>query len=125
MVKPPRPVILTVDRNQRNLELLGQVLAQNGYETRVAGDLPAFAQALAAGGIDLALVDIAGFDRRIWDFCERLRDEGTPFLVLSPRQAAALEEQSVAHGARGMLVKPLAVNELLRLVARLLEEDGQ
>lgn len=119
-----RPVILAVDRNKRNLELLGKVLGEHGYATRGANDLQEFARALADDHIELALVDIAGFDRRIWEFCERLRDRGTPFLVLSPRQAAALEQESVTHGARGMLVKPLTVQQLLRLIERLLEDEG-
>jgi hypothetical protein len=33
--------------------------------------------------INLALVDIAGFDRRIWEKYVRLRTENIPFFVLS------------------------------------------
>ena len=58
------PVILAVDHNSRNLELLSQFLGREGYQTRTAADLQEFDQALAeADGIELALVDIAGFDR--------------------------------------------------------------
>jgi DNA-binding response OmpR family regulator len=120
------PVILTVDRNHRNLELLSQFLGREGYQTRTAATLEEFDQALAeANGIGLALVDIAGFDRTIWERCEGLRHHKIPFLVLSPRHSAALQQESLTHGAHGVLIKPLIVKELLRLLGSLLESDAE
>jgi DNA-binding response OmpR family regulator len=119
------PMILAVDRNHRNLELLSQFLEREGYQTRPAATLEEFDQALAeANGIGLALVDIAGFDRAIWERCEELRHHKIPFLVLSPRQSAAIQQASLTHGARGVLIKPLVVRELLGLIRSLLEEDA-
>jgi DNA-binding response OmpR family regulator len=116
--------ILAVDRNHRNLELLSQFLGREGYQTRPAATLEEFDQALAeANSIGLALVDIAGFDRTIWERCEGLRHHKIPFLVLSPRQSAAIQQASLTHGARGVLIKPLVVRELLGLIRSLLEED--
>jgi hypothetical protein len=40
----------------------------------------------------LALVDITGFDRTIWERCEGLRHHKIPFLVLSPRQSASIQQ---------------------------------
>jgi len=118
-------VILAVDCNHRNLELLSQFLGREGYQTRTATTLEEFDQVLAeADGIGIALVDIAGFDRSIWERCEGLRHHKIPFLVLSPRQSAALQQVSLTHGARGVLIKPLVVKELLGLVSSLLEEDA-
>jgi DNA-binding response OmpR family regulator len=122
------PVILAVDHNSRNLELLSQFLEREGYQTRTAADLQEFDQALAsADEIDLALVDIAGFDRSIWERCEALRHHRIPFLVLSPRQSAAIQQASLTHGAHGVLVKPLTVKDLLSLIYSLLKEttDGE
>jgi DNA-binding response OmpR family regulator len=122
------PVILAVDHNSRNLELLSQFLGREGYQTRTAADLQEFDQAIAeANGIDLALVDIAGFDRSIWERCEALRHHKIPFLVLSPRQSAAIQQASLTHGAHGVLVKPLTVKDLLGLICSLLKEatDGE
>jgi DNA-binding response OmpR family regulator len=118
-------VILAVDRNHRNLELLSQFLEREGYQTRPAATLEEFDQALAeANGIGLALVDIAGFDRAIWERCEELRHHKIPFLVISPKQSAAIQQASLTHGARGVLIKPLVVRELLGLIRSLLEEDA-
>ena len=118
------PVILAVDHNHRNLELLNHFLGREGYHTRTATTLEEFDLVLAeANSIGLALVDITGFDRRIWERCEGLRHHSIPFLVLSPRQSNAIQQASITHGARGVLIKPLVVKELLGLIHSLLEED--
>ena len=122
------PVILAVDHNRRNLELLSQFLGPEGYQTRTATGLEEFDQALAEPDeITLALVDIAGFDRSIWERCEALRHHKIPFLVLSPRQSAAIQQASLTHGAHGVLVKPLTAKDLLGLICGLLQEatDGE
>jgi len=66
------------------------------------------------------LVDIAGFDHRIWEYCDRLRKQNIPFLVLSPKQNVAIQQQSFVHGASSMLTKPLAIKELFLLIRNLL-----
>ncbi len=68
--------------------------------------------------IGIALVDISGFDRRIWDCCEQLRSHQIPFLILSPKQSAAIGHESFSRGARSILVKPLIVKDLLSIVNR-------
>lgn len=115
------PLLLAVDRNPRNLELLTQFLSQEGYQICTVTTLEQFNQVLdESDEIALALVDISGFDRRIWKCCERLREAKIPFLVLSPRQSAAIQQESLAHGASSILVKPLVVRELLGLIRSLL-----
>ena len=116
-----QPLLLAVDRNQRNLELLTQFLSREGYQTCTLSRLEQFNQVLdQSDEIALALVDISGFDRRIWVCCERLREAKIPFLVLSPRQSAAIQQESLTHGASSILVKPLVVRELLGLIRSLL-----
>jgi DNA-binding response OmpR family regulator len=122
------PVVLAVDHNRRNLELLDQFLGREGYQTRMVTGLEEFDRALAEPDeIALVLVDIAGFDHRIWERCEVLRHHKIPFLVLSPRQNAAIQQASLTHGAHGVLVKPLTVKDLLGLICGLLQEttDGE
>ena len=69
----------------------------------------------------MALLDVAGFDRDLWERGARLRQERVPFLLLSPRPNLLLEQESRAQGGRGVLVKPLAVQQLLGAVRGLLE----
>jgi len=67
-------------------------------------------------------VDIAGFDRRTWNHCERQRAQVIPFLVLSPHQSEALQQAILTHGANKVLVKLLVIQKLLGLIRSLLEE---
>ena len=118
--------ILAVDQNPRNLVLMQAFLEKNGYQVETAGTLEAVDRALLGRrAIRLALIDIAGFDRGIWERCERIRDARIPFLVIFPQQHAALQEESLEHGAQGTLTKPLAQQQLLGLISGLLgEEEG-
>ncbi|MDW8145195.1 MAG: response regulator [Roseiflexaceae bacterium] len=113
-------LILTVDANRRNLEVLAQVLHQAGYRALPASTIAAFDQALEEP-ISLALVDVSGFGSNIWQCCERLRERAVPLLVIAARNSAALQQASVAHGARSVLIKPLVVRELLGLIRSLLQ----
>lgn len=118
------PLILAVDRNHKNLELLTQFLGKEGYQVLAVSSIEEFEQALMhSKEIDLALVDIAGFDRRIWEVCDRLRTENIPFFVLSHKQNVAIQQESLTHGARSMLVKPLVIKELLGIIRSLLEHE--
>jgi|SRR5579875_13550 DNA-binding response OmpR family regulator len=120
----PRASVLLVNWNQRNLELLANFLSKEGYATRTVGTLEAFDQALTAeDSIGVVLVDITGFDSSIWERCEQLRRRRRPFLVISPRQSAAIQQASLSHGARGVMFKPLMIKELIRLIQGLLEEQ--
>jgi len=118
----PKPLILAVDRNRRNLELLTQVLGQQGYQVLAKISLEGVEEALNAPiTIKLALVDISGFDASIWGLCQRLREQKVPFLVISPHQQAAVQQASIAHGALGLLRKPLIMREFLQLIQNLLK----
>lgn len=117
------PRLLAVDHNRRNLELLTQFLSREGYQIVGVASLEEFDRVLKqAKGIALALVDLAGFDQHIWERCDRLRKAKIPFLLISPKQLAAVQQAGVAHGARGVLTKPLVARELLKLIRSLLEE---
>ncbi len=111
------PSILTVGRNRRNLELLADLLAREGFDTCQALSLDDLDRELSCKGkVSVALVDLAGFGARIWQRCEKLREDGIPFIILSPRQSKALESESRSRGASGILVKPLVAEQLLGIV---------
>ena len=111
------PLVLTVNSNRRNLELLKQFLEKNDYKVMGAASLAEVDQALQSSrAFSVALVDIVGFDRRIWDYCEMMHNADIPFFVISPKQSNALQKESLQYGARGVLVKPLVIKELLGLI---------
>lgn len=110
-----------IDKNARNLELLGGFLNTHGYETIPLTDLTEFhAVLLAHPRIGLALVDISGFDRSIWEYCQRLSEHNIPFIVISPKQVATIREEGRSHGAKDVLLKPLVAQELTILIENLI-----
>lgn len=118
----PRALLL-VSRLPRNLQLLADFLGKEGYVTLMATSYEEFDHVLAQPhAIAGSLIDIAGFDTEIWTRCERLRAVGIPFLIVSPRQSTAIQQASLSHGAKGVMVKPLVVKELMGLIQSILED---
>ncbi|MBI1277951.1 MAG: response regulator [Anaerolineaceae bacterium] len=122
MGKPP---ILIIGSNPRNLELLDQFLSREGYETIAATTIEGFAEKLdTEQSVGLALVDIVGFNPKIWEPCEQCANKGIPLLLISaPQHLSVVRQEGLAHGAKGVLGKPLAVPELMNLVKTLILES--
>jgi len=116
-----KPLILALNRNQRNLDILIEIVGEAGYEVVGVKDPAQLDREVEKREkIDLVLMDISGFNRSIWNSCERLRVLEIPFLVLSPQQHQLVEKQSMMHGAHRVLIKPLMVRELLQLIGSLI-----
>ena len=121
MSTEPR-TLLIVGHLPRNLQLLGDFLKKEGYTTLKAATYEEFDQVLnQQEAIDGGLIDLAGFDEQVWTRCERLRRAKIPFLIFSPRQSAAIQQASLSHGAKGVMVKPLIMKELIAVIQGLLE----
>jgi len=117
-----RYTLLLVSHLQRNLQLLSDTLEKEGYATVAVSSYEEFDRVLSQQpAIDVGLIDIAGFDQRIWERCEQLRAVRIPFLVFSPKQSAAIQQASLSHGARGVMVKPLVIKELVSIIKSFLE----
>jgi DNA-binding response OmpR family regulator len=115
--------ILLVNHLPGNLHLLVEFLGKAGYATVTAATYEELDQVLSQQpSLSGALIDIAGFDAQIWSRCEQLRAGKIPFLVISPRQSVAVQQASFSHGARGVMVKPLIVKELIGVIQSILVE---
>ena len=118
-----KPLILAVDSNPSNLKLMTQYLGREGYETRSAASVAELDQVIKGEErISLALIDLSGFDHSIWERCEQLRKAKVPFLVISPQRSPTVQQDSMRHGARGVLIKPVGVKELVGYIRALLGE---
>jgi DNA-binding response OmpR family regulator len=122
---PNLPVVLAIDRNRRNLEILTRFLEQQGYQVMQVRNLEEVEPMLQDQAIQLALIDISGFDKRVWQTCELLHQRQIPFFIISPRQQTTIQQSriqqsSVASGAFSLLVKPVVIRELLLLLRQLL-----
>ena len=116
-----KSVILIVGSNRANLELMGQQLSQEGYDTVSAASLEELDQAIQGKlPINISLIDLAGFDQLIWERCDKLRKKKILFIVISPQRSPTIQRDSIKHGASGLLVKPLGIKDLLEYVHTLL-----
>ncbi len=122
MTVPSLPILL-VNRNVRNLQLLSEYLGNEGYKTLSASSYEEFDQVLAEqSALAGALIDITGFDAQIWLRCEQLRARKAPFLMISPKLSAAVQQASLSHGARGVMIKPFVIKEFIGIIQGMLDE---
>lgn len=122
MTAPTLPILL-VNHNARNLQLLSEYLGKEGYQTLPVSSYEEFDQVISTRTpIAAALVDITGFDSQIWSRCEGLRVWKVPFLMISPKLSAAVQQASLTYGARGVMIKPLVIREFIGIIQSLLEE---
>lgn len=118
-----KTMILIVGSEWANLKLLSQQLVKEGYETLSAASLEELDQAIQERKeIVLSLIDLSGFDQRIWERCEELRKARIPFIIISPQRSPTIQRDSMKHGASGLLVKPLSIKELMEYIHTLLGE---
>jgi DNA-binding response OmpR family regulator len=118
-----KSIILLVDSNRANLALLSQQLVKEGYDTVGAASLEEIDSSIKEKkNTALALIDLSGFDQRIWERCEALRKAKIPFIVISPQRSPLVQRDSMKHGASGLLVKPLGIKELMEYIHTLLGE---
>lgn len=106
--------IRIVGRNDTNRSLVADLLSEAGYETVTSATLDADA---VADATSLVLVDADGFGENVWAACERLRERGIPFLVLS------IEPMLVESGTQDgdtVLEKPIEKQRLLRAIGNAL-----
>jgi DNA-binding response OmpR family regulator len=116
-----RREILVVDRNPRNIALLSSFLEREGFVVCPAGSYQDLHAILChSKSPELAVIDLSGLDRAIWEHCEQLREAGVPIIMVSPMQSAALVQQSRMHGARVVLTRPVVMQHLLGLIRSLL-----
>ena len=123
----PGLAILAADTNGRNLQLLAQFLGRAGFHVIAAANLDEFDAILDSPetGYDLALVDLSGFDESILDRCDRLHQRHIPWLAFClAHQEQTAKQVGYRHGTRGVLVKPLSAEALVRVVQDVVESGA-
>lgn len=116
------PNLLVVGSNPLNQEMLVAFIHKLGYAT-VRSDTLESLDRLLDQPLDVvfALVDITGFDSRIWSRCARLHQMDIPLLLISPKQGTALKKLGLANGAQAILEKPVGMRELADLIRGMMQ----
>ena len=113
--EPRTPTILVVDDDE-SLRLLCRVnLELEGYTVLEAMSVAAAEDALAAGGVDLLLLDVhVGADDGVELMRSlRTRDHGAPVIIFTG--SALLDAETIAE-ADGVVPKPFRLEQLLDVV---------
>ena len=120
---PKKPAILMLDADQSSLGAISQQLLKEGYDALGVSNLEGLDDAIKGPkNIALAVIDLTGFDQRIWERCQELRKTKTPFIIISPQRSPTIQRDSMRHGASGLLVKPVGTKELMEYIRTLLGE---
>jgi CheY-like chemotaxis protein len=112
-----KPVVIIANSNQADLGLMSQQLGKEGYDTLNAASLEELDEKLQMNkNIALGLIDLSGFDQRIWERCDTLHKAKIPYIVISPQRSPLVQRESMKHGASCLLVKPLGIRDLLEYI---------
>lgn len=121
--------ILIVDDNQELRELLGEVLAEYGYQTEAAANGPEMYRALSKDGFNLILLDIMMPGEDGLALCRSLRTPGgtysaIPIIFLTALKDTADTVVGLEIGADDYLSKPFQTRELIARIRAVLRRTG-
>lgn len=109
--------ILCIDDEPAILRLLAVILARDGHEAVAAADGRSALQALRAGGIDAALLDLGLPDRDGLELIAAIRAiVSVPVIVVSARADVQEKVAALDIGAADYVTKPFDGDELLARV---------
>jgi DNA-binding response OmpR family regulator len=120
--------VLIADDDSDICDLLSFKLEQAGYAVRVAADGRMALAAVAAGDIDVALLDVMMPGVSGLEVCRQLRADpitaSLPVIMVTARAGERDVQIGFAYGADDYVVKPFSPRELTRRVSAVLERAG-
>ncbi|MFT4226104.1 response regulator transcription factor [Micropruina sp.] len=121
-----RPALLLVDDDPGITSGLSPILARDGFAVTIAEDGAAALEAVAAGSIDIVVLDVMmpGLDGR--ETLRRLRRDGhtVPVVLLTSVGEAAERARALDEGADDYLNKPFDAGELISRVRAVLRRTS-
>jgi two-component system OmpR family response regulator len=115
------PRILVVDDDAHIREVVRYALVRDGHTVEEAADGHLALARLAAGGIDLVVLDVLMPELDGWSVCRRLRDAGgPPIIFLSSRGEDSDRILGLDLGGDDYLAKPFSPRELAARVRAVL-----
>jgi two-component system copper resistance phosphate regulon response regulator CusR len=118
--------ILVVEDEKRVRSFVERGLTEEGYTVRVAADAAEADQVMSAGGIEAVLLDWALPGASGLELLQRWRgrDDVTPVVMVTARDAVDDRVAALNAGADDYLVKPFAFDELVARLRAVLRRAG-
>jgi two-component system copper resistance phosphate regulon response regulator CusR len=118
--------ILVVEDEKRVRSFVERGLTEEGYTVRVAADGAEADQAMSGGGIEAVLLDWALPGATGLELLQRWRgrDDVTPVVMVTARDAVDDRVAALNAGADDYLVKPFAFDELVARLRAVLRRAG-
>lgn len=119
--------LLVVEDNAKLSELLGEGLAQAGFQSDRVSRLQAAEEALSATTYSAVILDLGlpDGDGRALVTSLRAKGDAIPVLMLTARDGLEDKVTGLAAGADDYLVKPFAFEELVARLRALLRRPGE
>ncbi len=117
--------ILLVDDDPSVREVIGRVLAEEGYRVLSASNGPGAIAIAASNSLDMVLLDLNMPGQGGWDTFEKLTSNNPllPVIIITARPDALFT--SVAAGVSALLEKPLDYPKLLAMLRVVLAESPE
>ena len=126
---PSPPVVMVVDDDEDIRFLITRLMRNEGYEVLEAATAAEAKLATLKKTPELLLMDISMPDAdglsAIWDLREQDETANVPVVIVTAYDAFDLRAEATAAGCVGYLTKPVDIEELKRLVRRILENPGE
>ena len=118
--------ILVVEDEKRVQSFVERGLTEEGYAVRVAADAAQAEAGMAAGDVDVVLLDWALPGLSGLELLRRWRDRGdvTPVVMVTARDAVDDRVAALNAGADDYVVKPFAFDELVARLRAVLRRAG-
>jgi two-component system OmpR family response regulator len=126
-MQPSRSVVLVVDDDLAVRDYLCELLAHEGYAVESAADGAAGLARIAAGGVDLVLLDMILPALDGIELCRQVRaresDVYLPIIMLTALDDEANRRAGFAAGADDYVAKPFRIEEVLARVRALIRRS--
>ena len=117
----PAPRVLVVDDSRDILEPLAEYLGAQGLDVVTAADGMGMRRQLAAGPVDLVVLDVMLPDESGWTLCAEVVDRfGIPVIMLTAVAEVQQRIHGLGLGADDYVTKPFAPGELLARIRTVL-----
>jgi len=120
----PRGRILVVDDEPHIRRVLEAMLGKEGFDVHSASDGEEGLQALAAGGVDLVILDLLMPDIHGLEVLAKIRSDpdrsATPVIILTAKGQDTDREAALTGGADDFMTKPFSPKKLVARIREIL-----